>query len=137
MKKQTTATDVLKNATLARTKSRLAVLTVLMKLRGPASIDQIEKKVGAEANYVTLYRVLKQFVEKGIVYQTDFRQGKAFFEYQTHHHHHITCSGCGLREEIGSCISDVVLKSARAESKKFTAIISHSLEFFGLCTKCV
>lgn len=136
MEKKITATNVLKNAMLADTKSRLAVLTVLMKNRGPASIDQIEKKVGSQANYVTLYRVLKQLVEKGIVYQADFRQGKAFFEYQTHHHHHVTCSGCGVREEVGSCISETVLKKARIESQKFKVITSHSLEFFGLCTKC-
>ncbi|MFZ2593591.1 MAG: Fur family transcriptional regulator [Minisyncoccia bacterium] len=127
---------ILSRAGLSVTKSRLAVLCVLMDTHGPCSIDSIEKKVGSQANYVTLYRVLKQLVEKGIVYQADFRQGKAFFEYQTHHHHHVTCSGCGVREEVDSCISETVLKKARIESQKFKVITSHSLEFFGLCTKC-
>lgn len=130
------AEAILKDASLTPTKGRIAVLDVLMRVKGPVSIDVIEESVGSKANYVTLYRILRQLVQKGIVYQTDFRQGKAFFEYQTYHHHHITCTLCGMREEVASCISNATLKSAQGNTKKFRSITSHSLEFFGICTKC-
>lgn len=134
-----TASDVLESVGLRVTPQRLAILGILRNAGEPVSIDTIQKKVGTRANYVTLYRVLKQFVESGLVYQTDFREGKAYFEYQEsgHHHHHITCTGCGVREATDDCheTADNYAHVTR-HTKKFRTIQSHTLEFFGTCVGC-
>jgi Fe2+ or Zn2+ uptake regulation protein len=94
--------------------------------------------VGVTVNYVTFYRALKQFVAKGIVQQLDFREGKAYYEYQSpeHHHHHISCVECEAREETLDCHEEVGYGHVLQHSKQFSHITSHTLEFFGLCKRC-
>lgn len=140
MKKQFTirAHEALRAAELSITEPRILILSSLMELGHPVSIDDLQKKVGASVNYVTFYRVLKQLVLKGIVQQLDFREGKAYYEYQTadHHHHHISCIECGLREETHDCHEQDDYKHVLVHSKQFSQISSHTLEFFGLCKRC-
>jgi Fe2+ or Zn2+ uptake regulation protein len=128
--------SILASHNVTATAPRKAILQVLMNAQKPYSIDEIEKKVKGNANYVTLYRVLKLFSDKGIVYQTDFREGKAFYEFQgEHHHHHITCIVCGCREHIPQC-DESHIRNISQKSKQFKTISNHTLEFFGICTSC-
>ncbi len=119
---------------LKRTSTRVHVLAELMRAHEPLSIDVLTKRV-PDVHMVTLYRMLERFVEEGIVYQTDFRNGKAWFEFQPHHHHHITCTGCGRTEDIDICIKKEEENALRA-SRHFTSVKSHILEFFGRCRTC-
>lgn len=126
--------DILKDNNLKVTEGRLSVIEFLMSNKGPLSIDEL--KDGLEnIDTSTLYRMLDIFVEKGIVYQTDFRNGKAYFEYQKNHHHHIVCTSCGSKEEVSVCVGDKV-EGIKKDSKKFDVVKSHILEFFGICKKC-
>ena len=125
---------LLKARGLKRTDARIAVLSELMRAHAPLSIDALAKRV-SDVHLVTLYRMLERFVEEGIVYQTDFRNGKAWFEFQPHHHHHITCTNCGRTEDVDICIKKEA-ESALQSSRHFTAIKSHVLEFFGQCRTC-
>lgn len=129
--------SILSGFGITPTKQRIAILHVLISSRGPLSIDEIQKKVKGKANYVTLYRVLKLLVSTGIVYQTDFRDGKAYFEFHgDHHHHHIVCSQCGTREKTNDCHEQDDYDHVLRHSKRFKKITSHTLEFFGICTAC-
>lgn len=123
-------------ADLKRTKGRTAVLNVLLAAGKPLPIEDIQKKVGERVHLVTLYRMLKQFVEKGIVYQTDLRRGKTLYELQHTHHHHIVCMICGLEEEITPCDTFSIQKEAERRSRQFAKINNHTLEFFGICKGC-
>lgn len=126
---------LLRDKGLKVTRARLAIVQVLMRAGAPLSIEEIKRGVGDAANAVTVYRVLEQLVEIGLVYQTDFRSGKAYFEYQEVAHHHIVCTQCGAREEVGICL-EVDPALALKRSKKFHSIESHALEFFGTCKEC-
>lgn len=127
--------DILKEAEMKVTKNRVAVLDLLITSGKPLSVEDVFKKLKT-ADQVTIYRILNQFVLKGIVYQTDFRSGKAYFEFQDHHHHHIVCKGCGDLEEVDICLPENFIKKVQGDSSKFKKVSDHALEFFGLCCKC-
>ena len=118
---------------LKKTSGRIALLEVLQQSPSPLSIDQIKSQLSS--NITTIYRMLEVFVDKGIVYQTDFRDGKAYFELQDKHHHHVTCTKCGTREDIDICIAQKI-SPLEKQLKQFNNIKSHMLEFFGVCNKC-
>jgi Fe2+ or Zn2+ uptake regulation protein len=117
------------------TKQRLAVLTYLIDAHEPCSIESLSHAVPS-VNQVTLYRMLKQFVDVGLVYQTDFRSGKAYFEFQAHHHHHIVCTSCGTQEAVETCLPASFVTGVAHGSKGFTKVLHHTLEFFGICKRC-
>lgn len=117
------------------TKQRLEVLSFLIDAHEPCSIELIAHKVPS-VNQVTVYRMLKQFADVGIVYQTDFRSGKAYFEFQEHHHHHVVCTSCGMQEAVNVCIPDAVTAQVARSSKQFAQVVHHALEFFGTCKRC-
>ncbi len=130
--------DFLRKAGLKATPSRLAILHLFKKSSRPLSvhgvIEKIEKKT---IDPVTVYRTIKHLVEKGILRQVDLRHQHAHFEMALQDdHHHIVCEVCGHIEDVAEChiqeIQDVVV----ASSRRFKTIRQHSLEFFGICTRC-
>jgi len=125
--------NILKTHSLKVTLGRTSLLQVLRQSPTPLSIEQIKSSV--PSNVTTIYRMLEVFVEKGIVYQTDFRDGKAYFELQDTHHHHVTCTTCGIREDVDLCIENKI-SPLEKNLKKFKNINSHMLEFFGTCITC-
>lgn len=131
-----TAQDRIRDAGLRCTQPRLLVLKQLMRTKKPCSIDDLHARLNDRVNIVTLYRILSEFVKRGLVYQTDFRTGKAYFEFQHNHHHHIVCTECGRTEDITVPQADAALRSAAAHTKDFAAVTHHALEFFGNCRDC-
>ncbi len=127
--------EILKESGMKVTKNRLLVLDLLISSEKPMSVEDVFKKLKA-VDQVTIYRILNQFVLKDIVYQTDFRSGKAYFEFQDHHHHHIVCKKCGYLEGVEFCLSDSFIKKVQVSSKKFKNVSDHALEFFGVCKTC-
>jgi len=134
-KSQKKIKDILKEKGLKITDSRTAILTFLMKIGKPVVVEDIQLGIGGTTNITTIYRTLEQFTQKGIIYQADFRDGRVYYEYQTHHHHHIVCTQCGTKEEVNTCIEDKV-SNITENSKKFALITDHALEFFGTCHNC-
>ena len=52
--------------------------------------------MGEEIGLATVYRVLNQFGDAGIVTRHNFEGGKSVFELtQQHHHDHLICLDCG------------------------------------------
>lgn len=129
-----TPAQILKKHGFRKTEARVKVLHLLMHVRGPLSVEAIAERIPS-VHLVTLYRMLSCFANAGILYQTDFRDGKALFEYQPIHHHHVTCSTCGRRASVSVCVEGEY-KTALREATSFADIKSHVLEFFGICQKC-
>lgn len=129
--------SLLAHAGLRATAPRMAILVALARAHMPLSIDDLHARVGARADRVTLYRNLHELAKRGVVYQCDFRTGKAFFELQAkaHHHHHVVCTSCGHLEPVEVCFSDIEKKALKG-TRSFAAIESHSLELFGTCRAC-
>lgn len=124
----------LERAGLRRTKGRAAVLAALLAADGPLTIDELRANV-RKVHVVTIYRVLRELVSRGIVYQTDLWRGKMSFELQGEHHHHITCSQCDRREDISVCATDFE-QEAISQAKRFSSVSNHTVEFIGICDTC-
>ncbi|MCB9798540.1 transcriptional repressor [Candidatus Nomurabacteria bacterium] len=130
---------LLRESGLKVTPIRLALLNYLSKAKKPLSVeDLMQVKSLLEVDKVTLYRNLDTFVKKGIIQRLDLHRREAYFEMQHKHghHHHIICMECGLIEDMHSCSMDIAVKNVEKKSKKFSKIIDHSMEFYGLCKKC-
>lgn len=132
--KSARAHELLRVHGLKVTDGRQQVLSVLMEAHEPLSIDAIASRVSG-VNIVTVYRILDRLVERGIIYRTDFRDRKAFYEYQKTHHHHITCARCKRTEAVDICIGSKV-REVPARTKHFSDVTGHVLEFFGVCNQC-
>lgn len=82
----------------------------------------------------TVYRVLTQFEQAGILARSNFESGKAVFELnEGNHHDHLVCLDCGRVEEFfDSQIEDRQRKIA--EEKGFR-LQEHALALYGHCTQ--
>lgn len=87
-----------------------------------------------DVGLATVYRVLTQFEQAGLLHRNHFESGKAIFELnEGSHHDHLVCLDCGRVEEF---FDDQIEKRqhAVAEERGF-AIAEHSLAIYGNCTK--
>ncbi|GGX03730.1 MULTISPECIES: ferric iron uptake transcriptional regulator [Undibacterium] len=87
-----------------------------------------------DVGLATVYRVLTQFEQAGLLHRNHFESGKAIFELnEGSHHDHLVCLDCGRVEEF---FDDQIEKRqhAIAEERGF-AIAEHSLALYGNCTK--
>ncbi len=131
--KKATPGELLRQHGLKVTSTRKDVLDALIMARKPIAAEALQDALGKNADIATIYRTLQTLVSKGLVYQTNFRDRKAHYEYQEKHHHHVVCTECGTREETKLCID--AKKLARTFTN-FRTLDSHVLEFFGVCNKC-
>ena len=135
-KKETEQT--LKNLKLKITPARVAILDLLSTLDKPLSVEDIYKKLARkDINNVTVYSTLASFKEKGLVKEVYLNKDFVSYELKTHHHHHIVCNDCGDVEDIDLCLDGQTISGLTKQSKKFSSIEDHSLEFFGTCKKCI
>jgi len=119
------------------TQHRLNILAALTGLDKPATVDQVQSWLHAHRYHpdqVTIYRNLELLAAKGLIHQVDFSDGKARYELNNTHHHHLVCRNCGQIEPVFGCVSKSLLTKIEADSG-FT-VTSHHLEFFGLCQHC-
>jgi len=131
--KKANVEHTLKKHNLKITAPRRIILKALQDTNKPLTAEELQKVIGRAVDFATIYRNLQTLVEKGIVYQTDFRDRKAYYEYQDKHHHHVICTDCGKKEETDICINT---KEISKNLTNFKTINSHVLEFFGICNRC-
>jgi Fe2+ or Zn2+ uptake regulation protein len=120
---------------LKLTPQRTAVLEVLRNARAPLSVEALAKKA-PRPHLVTLYRTLAMLERAGVVRKVGFNDERARFELAFDHHHHLVCTSCEVTEDVD--IKDRELeRRALARSKQFRTIERHTLEFFGICNRCI
>jgi Fur family ferric uptake transcriptional regulator len=128
----------LKNTGLKVTVPRLKVLSIFEQSKTRhLSAEDVYKVMLAEnmdVGLATVYRVLTQFEQAGILLRSHFESGKAVFELnQGSHHDHLVCLDCGRVEEFFDAkIEDRQHKIA--EEKGF-ALQDHSLALYGQCQR--
>lgn len=124
---------VLREHGFRATDGRARLLLLLRKSAKPLSIQEIRALWKNALNQVTLYRMLADLAEAGIVRRVDLNTGVARFEYTPDkpHHHHVVCTGCGEVEDVKGCPLQEVQRS-----KNFKSAYSHNLEFFSVCRSC-
>jgi Fur family ferric uptake transcriptional regulator len=87
-----------------------------------------------DVGLATVYRVLTQFEQAGLLHRNHFESGKAIFELnEGSHHDHLVCLDCGRVEEF---FDDQIEKRQHAIAKeRGFSIAEHSLAIYGNCTK--
>lgn|SRR5690606_4874528 len=130
--------DELKNAGLKATLPRLKVLNLFENsAERHLSAEDVYRMLlasGEDVGLATVYRVLTQFEQAGLLMRHHFESGRAVFELdQGDHHDHIVCMQCGRVEEFVDQEIEKRQKMA-AESRGFK-IHEHSLYIYADCTK--
>jgi Fur family ferric uptake transcriptional regulator len=87
-----------------------------------------------DVGLATVYRVLTQFEQAGLLNRNHFETGKAIFELNAgSHHDHLVCADCGRVEEFyDEAIEE--RQHAIAKERGFK-IAEHALAIYGNCTK--
>ena len=126
----------LKRAGLKITLPRVKILSILQNPNNQhISAEDVYKillEQNEEIGLATVYRVLNQFDDAGIVTRHHFEGGKSVFELtQKKHHDHLVCLNCGKVVEFeDDVIEQRQLDIAEAHNIKLT---NHSLYLYGEC----
>ena len=130
--------DELKSTGLKATVPRLKVLEIFQKGRqrhmAAEDVFRILLEERSDVGLATVYRVLTQFEQAGILTRSNFEGGKAVYELnEGQHHDHLVCLDCGKVEEFFDAQIEE-LQNAVAKAKGFM-IAEHALSLYAHCTK--
>ena len=97
--------DELKSTGLKATLPRLKILEIFQKgaQRHMTAEDvfRVLLEERSDIGLATVYRVLTQFEQAGILIRSNFESGKAVYELdEGQHHDHFVCTSCGKVEEF-------------------------------------
>jgi len=128
----------LKDSGLKATLPRIKVLDIFEQSKDKhMSAEDVYKQIlesSEDVGLATIYRVLTQFEQAGILVRHHFESGKAVFELnEKTHHDHIVCLQCGYVEEFFNNEIER-LQEEVAEELGFK-IIDHSLYISADCAK--
>jgi Fur family ferric uptake transcriptional regulator len=130
--------DELKNAGLKATLPRLKVLSLFESSKerhlSAEDVYKILLNTGEDVGLATVYRVLTQFEQAGLLIRHHFESGKAVFELnQGGHHDHIVCIKCGRVEEFYD--EEIEKRQKMAAEARGFKIHDHSLYIYGICAE--
>ena len=131
----TDSTD-LKKAGLKATLPRLKILNILesAKVRHMTAEDVYKQMLagGEEVGLATVYLVLTQFEQAGLVIRHNFEGARAVFELnQGHHHDHMVCVECGKVFEFHD--PTIEERQRKVAEKAGFMMDEHSLYIYGAC----
>lgn len=85
-----------------------------------------------EIGLATVYRVLSQFEQAGILTRNFFEAGKAVYEInEGTHHDHIVCLNCGRVEEFHD--SEIEERQKTVAREHGFEMVDHALALYGYC----
>jgi Fur family ferric uptake transcriptional regulator len=130
--------DELKSTGLKATLPRLKILEIFQvgKQRHMTAEDvfRVLLEDRSDIGLATVYRVLTQFEQAGLLNRSNFESGKAVYEInEGKHHDHLVCLDCGKVEEF----YDPEIEKRQqdvAQLKGFT-IADHALSIYANCIK--
>ena len=89
---------------------------------------------GIDIGLATVYRVLTQFEQAGLLSRQHFETGKAVFELnQGGHHDHLVCLQCGRVEEFYD--AEIEQRQSEVARMRGFELRGHSLALYADCTK--
>ncbi len=131
--------DELRRAGLKVTLPRLKILRMLAgREREHLSAEEVYQRLheaDEDIGLATVYRVLTQFAEAGIVIRHNFAGDRAVFELNSGiQHDHLVCVDCGRVEEF----KDRVIEQREADVAAVAGyeLLSHSHILYGRCPAC-
>jgi Fur family transcriptional regulator, ferric uptake regulator len=128
----------LKSSGLKATLPRIKILEVFQGAqRRHMTAEDVYRALladGSDIGLATVYRVLMQFEQAGLLTRSNFESGKAVFEInEGHHHDHLVCLDCGRVEEFFD--GEIEQRQhAIAQTRGFD-LQEHSLSLYARCVK--
>jgi Fe2+ or Zn2+ uptake regulation protein len=130
--------ETIRAAGLRATPQRLAVLAVVGCAGGAhLSAEDVWQRLRqgtGEMDRSTVYRVLADLTEAGLLEQVRLGDGVARFEIQEVAHHHAVCTRCGATEDVN--VEAVQALASRLRRETGFALGHHPLLLPGLCAAC-
>ena len=128
----------LKSAGLKATLPRLKIINLFesSKVRHLTAEDVYRMLLadGLDIGLATVYRVLTQFEQAGLLVRHHFESGKAVFELNAGtHHDHLVCLQCGRVEEFYD--ADIEKRQIKIARERGFEISEHALYLYADCTK--
>lgn len=128
----------LKTTGLKVTAPRLKVLDIFQRSSARhLTAEDVYKALLSESvdiGLATVYRVLTQFEQAGILARSHFETGKAVFELnEGSHHDHLVCLDCGRVEEFFD--AKIEERQRRVAQDRGFELQDHALSLYGHCTR--
>jgi Fur family ferric uptake transcriptional regulator len=130
--------EELKSSGLKATLPRIKILEVFQQTaRRHMTAEDVFKALlaeGADIGLATVYRVLMQFEQAGLLLRSNFESGKAVFEMnEGQHHDHLVCLTCGRVEEFYD--PQIEQRQRAVALERGFELHEHSLALYAACTK--
>ena len=131
--------DDLKSTGLKATLPRLKILEIFQggKQRHMTAEDVFRVLLDerSDIGLATVYRVLTQFEQAGILLRSNFESGKAVYELnEGQHHDHFVCTSCGKVEEFYD--PETEKRQQMVADQMGWSIQDHSMSLYGQCATC-
>lgn len=133
-----THAEELKNSGLKATLPRIKVLEVFQNTQqrhmSAEDVFRVLLAEHADIGLATVYRVLMQFEQAGILSRSHFESGKAVFELnEGKHHDHLVCIDCGRVEEFYD--AGIEKRQTAVAQERGFRITEHALYLYAECVK--
>ena len=130
--------DELKSSGLKATLPRIKILEIFQRSQQRhMTAEDVFKSLlmdGADIGLATVYRVLMQFEQAGLLSRSHFESGKSVFELnEGKHHDHLLCLTCGRVEEFYD--ADIETRQRAIAEQRGFALQEHALSLYAVCTK--
>mgnify|MGYP001765248040 CR=1 FL=1 len=130
--------EELKSTGLKATLPRLKILEIFQKgLQRHMTAEDVFRVLlddRSDIGLATVYRVLTQFEQAGILSRSHFESGKAVYELnEGQHHDHLVCLDCGRVEEFYD--AEIERRQQSVAQAKGFRIADHALSLYAHCTK--
>ena len=131
--------DELKSTGLKATLPRLKILEIFQtgaqRHMTAEDVFRVLLDERSDIGLATVYRVLTQFEQAGILIRSNFESGKAVYELnEGQHHDHFVCTGCGKVEEFYD--AEIEKRQNLIAKQKGWVIQDHSMSLYGQCADC-
>jgi len=131
----------LRNIGLKATIPRVKILDLFQKAHASGSrhmsAEDVHQQLAADdmdIGLATVYRVLTQFEQAGLLTRHFFESGRAVFELnEGGHHDHLVCLQCGKVEEFYD--PEIEKRQAKVAKDRGFKVAEHALYLYADCTK--
>lgn len=130
--------DELKSSGLKATLPRIKILELFQQsAQRHMTAEDVYKVLlneGSDIGLATVYRVLMQFEQAGLLSRNHFEAGKAVFELnEGQHHDHLVCVNCGRVEEFFD--PEIERRQQQIATERGYKLQDHALSLYVLCNR--
>src|SRR5574340_116838 len=133
-----THAEELKSSGLKATLPRIKILEIFQRSQQRhMTAEDVYKALLAEdadVGLATVYRVLMQFEQAGLVLRSNFESGKSVFELnEGQHHDHLVCLTCGRVEEFYD--PEIERRQREIAAERGFELQDHALSLYANCVR--